>query len=99
MPRVVKDPSGVRAIEADFHSPPWPNSPLSAEFDTRAAAQRYSIRIQFDTTCRVLKLVPHLNEPVPGEIFERVGRAWHLLRVIPVWDKGTGRIRPPFEVP
>jgi len=99
MPFTVKDTTGVRMVEADFHSHPWPNSPLTTEFDTRAAGQRYSIRVQFDTTCRVLKFVPHLNEPVPGEVFERVGHTWSLLRVIPVWDKATGKVNPPLEVP
>jgi len=96
---MVNDAAGVRSVEADFHSHPWPNSPLTNKGDTRSKAQRYSIRVQFDTTCHVLKFVPHLHEPVPGEVFERVGRSWHLLRVIPVWDKADGVIWPPFEVP
>jgi len=99
IPLRVADPGGVRAIEADFHSHPWPDSPLTPPFDTASRNQRYSIRIQFDTTCHVLKLVPHVNEPVPAEIFERVGRSWHLLRTIPVHHKDSGTIEPPFEVP
>src|SRR5439155_20601700 len=58
IPVTVNDPSGVRAVDADSHSHPWPNSPLTSEKDTSARNQRYSIRIQFDTTCHVLKLVP-----------------------------------------
>ena len=99
VPKTVNDPTGVLTVEADFHSHPWPDSPLTAINDTRAGVQRYSFRVQFDTTCHVLKFVPHLNEPVPGEVFERVGRSWHLLRVIPVSDKETGKIDPPFEGP
>jgi hypothetical protein len=99
IPLRVNDASGVRAVEADFHSHPWPDSPLTGEFDAASRNQRYSIRIQFDTTCHVLKLVPHLNEPVPAEVFQRVGRSWRLLRVIPVYNKAKGKIDPPFEVP
>ncbi|HVE84148.1 MAG TPA: hypothetical protein VND93_14925 [Myxococcales bacterium] len=99
MPVAVRDAGGVRTVEADFHSHPWPNSPMTPEADTAARVQRYSIRVQFDTTCHVLKFVPHLNEPVPGELFERVGRTWRLLRVIPVWNKVDGAIWPPFEAP
>jgi hypothetical protein len=99
MPLRVNDPGGVRSVEADFHSHPWPNSPLTPGADTGTRHQRYSIRIQFDTTCHVLKLVPHLSEPIPGELFERVGRSWNRIRVIPVSEKDEGTIRPPFEVP
>jgi len=99
IPARVIDPSGSRMIEADFHGHPWPWSGLTSGFDTASRYQRYSIRIQFDTTCHVLKLVPHVNEPVPAEIFERVGLTWRLLRVIPVWNKESGKIDPPFEVP
>lgn len=99
IPLRVNDASGVRAVEADFHSHPWPDSPLTAGFDTSSRNQRYSIRIQFDTSCHVLKFVPHLHEPVPAEVFQRTGRAWQLLRVVPVYDKAKGKIDPPFEVP
>jgi hypothetical protein len=99
VPRRVSDPAGVRNVESDFHSHPWPDSPLSPRRDTATRNQRYSIRIQFDTTCRLMKFVPHINEPVPAELFERVGRSWRLLRVIPVHDKASGNIDPPIEVP
>jgi len=99
VPLVVNDPAGVRRIEADYHSHPWPDSPLTSIGDTRASVQRYSIRVQFDTTCRVLKFVPHTGEPVPAEIFVRTGHTWSLLRVIPTSDKETGEINPPLEVP
>jgi hypothetical protein len=99
IPRKVSDPAGVRVVESDFHSHPWPGSPLTSGRDTAAPYQRYSIRIQFDTTCRVLKFVPHSSEPVPAELFERVGRSWRLLRVIPVHAKDRGIIEPPLEVP
>jgi len=99
IPTEVRDRAGFQTIEADFHSHPWQGSSLTPGFDTATRYQRYSIRIQFDTTCHVLKLVLHVNEPVPGEIFERVGKTWQLLRAIPVWDKESGKIDPPFEVP
>jgi len=99
MPVAVKDPGGTRGIDADFHSHPWPSSPMTSEGDTGAPFQRYSIRIQFDTACHVLKFVPHVHEPVPAEIYERVGKSWRLVRVIPVYNKGSGIIDPPFEVP
>jgi len=99
IPVRVSDTNGFRSIDADFHSHPWQGSSLTPGFDTATRYQRYSIRIQFDTTCHVLKLVPHVNEPVPAEVFERVGHTWQLLRVIPVWDKENGKIDPPFEVP
>jgi len=99
MPQVVDDSAGVRRIDADFHSHPWPGSSLTSGPDTGAAYQRFSIRVQFDTTCHVLKFVPHRDEPVPAELFERVGRSWNLIRVIPVYNKGEGLIDPPLEVP
>jgi hypothetical protein len=99
LPTRVDDPAGLRTVEADFHNHPWPGSPLTPLFDTGARSQKYSIRVQFDTTCHVLKFVPHVNEPVPAEVFERVGRSWRILRVIPVYDKEKGVIDPPFEVP
>jgi hypothetical protein len=99
MPSTVRDAGGVGSVEADFHSHPWPYSPLTSGADTAARVQRFSIRVQFDTSCHVLKFVPHVNEPVPAEVFERVGRTWHLIRVIPVWNKTDGFIWPKFEVP
>jgi hypothetical protein len=94
----VVEPAGVRSIECDFHSHPWPNSPLTSRRDTAVKYQRYTIRIQFDTACHVLKFVPHRNEPVPAELFERVGRTWQLIRVISVSGKDIGAIDPPLEV-
>jgi len=99
VPLKVHDPAGVRSIEADYHNHCWPDSPLSSRRDSAARNQLYSIRIQFDTTCHVYKFVPHVGEPVPAKVFIRVGRAWSLLRVIPLWDKESGNILPPFEVP
>jgi hypothetical protein len=99
VPLKLRDAGGFRAIEGDYHSHPWPDSPPSSRRDTAARNQIYSIRIQFDTTCHVYKLVPHVGEPVPAEVFVRVGRSWHLLRSIPLWDKASGNVLPPFEVP
>ena len=34
----------------------------------------WHIRIQFDTTCRIQKLIPYANDGRPGELYERRGR-------------------------
>lgn len=99
IPIKVNDPTGVRTIEADYHSHPWPGSPITSGGDTAAPKQRYSVRIQFDTTCRVFKFVPHRNEPVPAELYERIGRSWQRIRVLSGADKELGTLQPPIEVP
>jgi hypothetical protein len=96
VPFFIHDRRGAPAPVADYHNHPWPLSPLSLG-DRAAATQRYSIRIQFDTTCHVLKLVPHAGEPVPGEIYERVAGAWKLVAIIPTDLKGSGRARPALQ--
>lgn len=97
IPRTVKDGAGVSEILADFHSHPWPDSPFTPPGDTGASRLRWSIRIQFDTTCRVLKLVPHLDEPIPGEVFVRAGKQWRRIAIIRLDDKELGITTPSLQ--
>ncbi|HEX8440837.1 hypothetical protein [Archangium sp.] len=60
--------------------------------DRQAATQLWSIRIQFDTGCRVMKLVPHLYEDRPGEIYVRNGKSWKLIGLIKPEHKEDGII-------
>lgn len=92
-PAVVKDPRGQLEPLADFHSHPWPSSPLS-EPDRRGRNQRYRVRIQFDTACRIQKLVPHVREARPGEVYERQAGRWKLIGYIQPEDKDSGLITP-----
>jgi hypothetical protein len=64
------------------------------EPDRRGRNQRYRVRIQFDTTCRIQKLVPHVREPQPGEVYERQGKSWKLIGYIQPEDKDSGFITP-----
>jgi proteasome lid subunit RPN8/RPN11 len=91
LPSVVHDPRGTVRILADYHSHPWADSPLSKP-DRSAARQRWLIRIQFDTKCRVMKLVPYIGEPRPGEVYERRGKSWALIGIIKPEHKATGTI-------
>ncbi|HZN91830.1 MAG TPA: hypothetical protein VFB81_03975 [Myxococcales bacterium] len=97
IPNTVKDGAGVSEILADYHSHCWPDSPLTAPGDTGESRLRWSIRIQFDTTCRVLKLVPHRGEPVPGEVFERAGKQWRRIAIIRLEDKVLGIPTPSLQ--
>jgi hypothetical protein len=63
------------------------------------ANQRFSIRIQFETTCTILKFVPHRGEPVPSEVYVRVGGRWKLKAIIPTDVKVQGRSKPSLEEP
>lgn len=92
-PLFVEDPRGVAHIVADFHSHPWAHSRMSAA-DRMEARQLYSLRIQFDTTCRVMKLVPYIGAPRPGEVYERRDKSWVLLGIIKPEHKATGTISP-----
>jgi hypothetical protein len=92
-PLFVEDPRGVTHIVADFHSHPWAHSRMSAA-DRMEARQLYSLRIQFDTTCRVMKLVPYIGEPRPGEVYERRDKSWLLLGIIKPEHKAAGTISP-----
>lgn len=96
IPASVRD--GARpslTVLADYHSHPWPDSPLSAN-DAALRSQRWSIRIQFDTRCHVYKLLPNAGKPLPGEVYERVGKQWRPVSIVRVSDKPVGLIQPPL---
>lgn len=90
-PRRVVDGRGRAVPLADYHSHPWAPSPMSVK-DLKSDSQRWSIRIQFDTACHVQKLVPHADEPLPGEVYRREGKRWKLVGLIKLEDKARGRI-------
>lgn len=90
-PRRVVDARGRAVPLADFHSHPWAPSPMSPK-DLKASNQRWLIRIQFDTACHVQKLIPHVGEARPGEVYAREGSRWRLVGLIQAEDKETGRI-------
>ncbi|WP_223744333.1 hypothetical protein [Corallococcus sp. AS-1-12] len=88
-PNFVRDSRGAVKIQADYHSHPWANSRMSRP-DRAEARQRYSIRLQFDTACRVMKLVPYIGEARPGEVYERRGKRWALIGIVKPEHKATG---------
>ncbi|NTX10484.1 hypothetical protein HUA76_06780 [Myxococcus sp. CA056] len=88
-PRYVVDARGRPVVLADFHSHPWAPSPMSAT-DRIAATQVWSIRIQFDNACTVMKLVPHLGSSLPGEVYVRTEKQWSLVGIIRPADKRYG---------
>ena len=92
-PKYVIDTRGKIFIVADYHGHPWAPSPMS-DRDMRASTQLWSIRIQFDTHCRVMKLVPYLGEERPGEVYERLGNTWKLIGIIKPEDKAHGNVTP-----
>ena len=96
VPGQVEDMRGHPSLLADFHSHPWAFSPMSQE-DRQAKFQKWSIRIQFDTTCHIMKLVPHLREDRPGEVYARRGKDWKLIGLIKPEDKADGLITPVSE--
>src|SRR4051812_14971363 len=60
IPAKLRDEGGAPEIFADFHSHPWPHVPMSSG-DLSTRQQRWSIRVEFDSTCHVYKYVPHLG--------------------------------------
>jgi hypothetical protein len=91
IPAVVKDQRGAPDREADFHGHPWGPSPMSDK-DRRADTQIYFVRIQFDSRCQLMKLIPHAKDERPGELFVREGKEWRLVgRILPE-DKATGTV-------
>jgi len=93
VPRDVRDSRGQGVLLADYHSHPWtPSSMAGSPSDMRAATQLYSIRIQFDAACKLQKLIPHLKEERPGELYERHGKQWKLVGIIKPENKATGVI-------
>jgi proteasome lid subunit RPN8/RPN11 len=89
VPRFVDDARGRPVVLADYHSHPWPGSRMSGA-DRREHRQRFSIRIQFDTRCRVMKLVPYVGEARPGELYERRERHWVRIGIIKPEHKAAG---------
>ncbi len=95
-PRYVEDPRGRASILADYHSHPWPHNKMSQD-DLLESNQRWFIRLQFDTTCHVMKLIPYVGENRPGEVYERKGKEWRLVAIIKPEDKAAGIVSPPAE--
>jgi hypothetical protein len=95
VPRVVRDTRGQSATLADYHSHPWsPSGMALSPLDLKSKTQIYSIRIQFDSSCKIQKLVPYLAEDRPGELYKRRGKHWKLIGLIKPEDKARGRITP-----
>jgi hypothetical protein len=90
-PRFVEDARGRASVLADFHSHPWSPSAMTPD-DLMAKTQLWSIRIQFDTTCHIQKLIPYSDENRPGEVYERQGKSWKLVGIIKPEDKPYGII-------
>ncbi|NMO21978.1 hypothetical protein HPC49_46570 [Pyxidicoccus fallax] len=88
-PRFVDDARGKTVVLADYHSHPWADSRMSPA-DRMEARQRFSIRIQFDTKCRVMKLVPYVGEVRPGELYERREQRWVRIGIIKPEHKAAG---------
>ncbi len=95
-PYSVKDERGHATIQADYHGHPWGPSPMS-DRDRRASTQIYFVRIQFDSRCQIMRLLPHLNEEGPGELFVRQGKEWKLIGHILPEDKATGTVTQVVE--
>ena len=93
IPRSVRDARGQIVPLGDYHGHPWSPSPMTkSPRDRVSATQLYSLRIQFDTTCKLQKLIPYLTEERPGELYERRGKHWILIGFIKPGDKATGFI-------
>ncbi|WP_241758745.1 hypothetical protein [Pyxidicoccus parkwayensis] len=91
-PRYVADERGRPAILGDIHSHPWAPSPMSPG-DRISATQIWSIRIQFDRACTIMKLVPFIeNAKRPGEVYLRQEKRWKLVGIIRPKDKRYGLI-------
>ncbi|MDC0714437.1 hypothetical protein POL68_38635 [Stigmatella sp. ncwal1] len=92
-PSYVDDERGRTVAIADFHSHPWSPSALSQQ-DAMAVTQLWTIRIQFDSSCHIQKLIPYTNESRPGEVYERRDKRWKLIGLIKPEDKQDGIITP-----
>jgi hypothetical protein len=92
-PHSVIDERGYTIPQADYHNHPWPTSGLSAK-DRDPFRQLWQYRIQFDARCTVQKLVPNLDNPRPGEVYERRGKLWVLTGLIEPEDKPYGKVTP-----
>ncbi|WP_235685845.1 MULTISPECIES: hypothetical protein [Corallococcus] len=60
--------------------------------DTQADLQLFMIRIQLDTGCNIMKLVPNIDSPIPGEVYVRRDKKWFLVGSIRNEDKKSGRV-------
>jgi hypothetical protein len=96
LPTSLREARAGVTIKADYHSHPWPDAPFT-DRDLSSDRQRWSIRIQFDTTCRIFKYEPHSGEPRPGEVFLRVGKSWRLHSIVRVEDKPLGIPTPSLQ--
>ena len=90
-PRHVLDERGRPSPIADYHSHPWAPSEMSPE-DTQADLQRFMIRIQLDTDCNIMKLIPNIDSSLPGEVYVRREKKWILTGNIKNEDKKSGRV-------
>lgn len=88
-PRYVRDERGRPIGLGDFHSHPWAPSPMS-EGDRREENQLWLIRIQFDTDCHVMRLIPNVETARPGEVYLRQGKTWKLIGIIKPENKKLG---------
>jgi len=95
-PRYVIDERGRTSPKADYHNHPWPASRLS-EKDRSPLRQLWQYRVQFDSLCTIQKLVPNLDNPRPGEVYERRSRSWVLTGIIKPEDKPYGKVTPTGE--
>jgi hypothetical protein len=91
VPASVQDDRGSPDIRADFHIHPWNGSPMSPD-DLLSKNQLYSIRIQFDAGCRILKYMPYMGEERPGELYERRGTQWALVGIVKPENKADGKV-------
>jgi hypothetical protein len=96
IPLKLRETRGTSQILADYHSHPWAHNPFT-KGDLRTKNQRWSIRIQFDSTCHIYKYVSHTGEDRSGEVFRRVGKSWQPWSVVRVADKPIGTTTPPLE--
>ncbi|MBZ4415792.1 hypothetical protein [Myxococcus sp. RHSTA-1-4] len=93
VPTLVLDDRGRTVTLGDYHSHPWFPSPMSQE-DRWNESQHWTIRIQFDSECTIMKLIPYKGERRPGEVYLRQSKTWKLVGYILEGDKETGFITP-----
>jgi hypothetical protein len=93
VPTQVRDARGRVMGLADYHGHPWFPSRMSPE-DRLGKNQYWYIRIQFDASCHIQKLIPYMNDDRPGEVYERRGRGWKLVGIIKPENKLFGIITP-----
>jgi hypothetical protein len=96
VPTTVRDARGASRTDGDFHGHPWSPSGMSRE-DRMLGTQWYLFRLQFDSQCRIQKLVPHADGSRPGELYERQGKNWKLVGQILPEDKERGYVTPTGE--